>query len=549
VIAPVMLPTVADVLALEPVRRGAPRVLTGADRLDAPVRWVHVIELAEAGHLLRGNELVLSTGIALPPDPDGLARYVASLAAAGVSALAIELGSRYVRALPRALVAAASEADLPLIAFERETQFIAITEAVHARILDAQFAELRAAQRLNETFAGLALAGAGQDEIVARAADVARCPVILADLAHRVLACAPAGQEAATVLAGFATRSRAVTVPGRIGYDAAAGWLVARVGSADVDWGRLVFVLPGAPDASVPVLAERTATTLALARLTRACPPASPQQVAQRSVLVALTGQDYADPAGLTARIVALGLPLAGRQLVPLVIVADGQTDPENLAEVIAAATTELRIPAIAGNLDDRAAAALLALPPGADPSTELTRLAAHLRRNGTLGAAPFIGVADACASVAELRTAFRDAANAAGAAASNFAASAASGPPFVRLADLGLAGLAYQLRENPVVLGFAEQELGPLLLHEDRHRAGLMPVLEAYLETGGNKAETAKRCGMARPTLYERLSQITQLLGVSLDDAGHRATLHAALLIRRAISDSEGEKPHHQAG
>jgi len=43
-----MLPTVAEVLALDPVRSGAPRVLAGAERLDAPVRWVHVIELAEA---------------------------------------------------------------------------------------------------------------------------------------------------------------------------------------------------------------------------------------------------------------------------------------------------------------------------------------------------------------------------------------------------------------------------------------------------------------------------------------------------------------------
>jgi len=82
-----VLPTVADVLALDPVRRGAPRVITGADLLGAPVRWVHVIELAEAGHLLRGGELVLSTGIALPPDADGLARYVAGLATAGVSAI------------------------------------------------------------------------------------------------------------------------------------------------------------------------------------------------------------------------------------------------------------------------------------------------------------------------------------------------------------------------------------------------------------------------------------------------------------------------------
>src|ERR1700728_1793755 len=96
-----MLPTVAEVLALDPLRRGAPRVVGAGDGLDAPVRWVHVIaradaahpprrgarggvpagaardarvrgvhgiELAEPAHLLRGGELVLSTGIALPDD-------------------------------------------------------------------------------------------------------------------------------------------------------------------------------------------------------------------------------------------------------------------------------------------------------------------------------------------------------------------------------------------------------------------------------------------------------------------------------------------------
>src|SRR5258708_11553882 len=168
-----MLPTVADVLALEPVKLGSPRVVAGADALGAPVRWVHVIELAEAGHLLRGGELVRSTGIALPPDPDGLARYAAGLAAAGVSALAVELGSRYVRALPEALVAAAGAHGLPLIVLERETPFVAITEAVHAQILDAHVAELRAAQPLHELFTRPRLATAGQDAELPRARDLA----------------------------------------------------------------------------------------------------------------------------------------------------------------------------------------------------------------------------------------------------------------------------------------------------------------------------------------------------------------------------------------
>ena len=154
-----MLPTVAEVLALDPLRRGAPRVVAAADGLDAPVRWVHVIELAEAAHLLRGGELVLSTGIALPDDPSGLTRYVADLASVGVSALAVELGSRYARSLPAALVSAAASHRLPLIVLQRETQFIEITEAVHARIIDTQLEELRASEHLHQVFTDLASVG------------------------------------------------------------------------------------------------------------------------------------------------------------------------------------------------------------------------------------------------------------------------------------------------------------------------------------------------------------------------------------------------------
>src|SRR5215831_8437508 len=63
-----MLPTVAEVLALDVMRRGEPRVVAGTDRLGTLVRWVHAIELADAARLLRGGELVLTTGIALPDE-------------------------------------------------------------------------------------------------------------------------------------------------------------------------------------------------------------------------------------------------------------------------------------------------------------------------------------------------------------------------------------------------------------------------------------------------------------------------------------------------
>src|SRR5438067_2500069 len=224
-----MLPTVADLLSLDVLRRGSPQVVAGSGGLGARVRWVHVLELADAAHLLQGGELVLTTGVALPAEPALLARYAADLASAGgagVSALAVELGRRYVGALPGVLVRAAADSGLTLIAFEREVSFVEITEAVHARIIDAQLDELRASERLHEVFTELSVSGASADEVVRQAAILAGRPVILADLSHRVLAFEPGSADPARLLAGFARRSRALaSSAGRTSYDEASGWL------------------------------------------------------------------------------------------------------------------------------------------------------------------------------------------------------------------------------------------------------------------------------------------------------------------------------------
>src|SRR6266704_6662888 len=547
-----MLPTVSDLLSLDVIRRGSPQVVAGADGLGARVRWVHVLELADAAHLLQGGELVLTTGVALPADPALLARYatdLASLAAAGVSALAVELGRRYVGSLPSALVRAAVDGGLTLIAFEREVPFVEITEAVHARIIDAQLEELRASERLHEVFTELSVAGASPGEIVRQAAILAGRPVILADLSHRVLACEPASADPARLLAGFARRSRALKASGRTAYDEASGWLFTPVGARGEDWGRVILVCDQPPGGTDTVLIERAATTLALGRLLTRHQESLHRQ-AHRTLITGIISQAHADPAEAAVRSRALGVPVDGRQLVAMVLrLRDPAGTPGplgvsaharvlDIADAAAAACRAERIPALVGTLDDARAGAMLSLSPHADPDRVLHGLAARLGsgRDGLV-----IGAGAAVGSIRDVRRSFLEASQVADVAAERpdgwpaggLVAGGSSRPLFYRLADLRLRGLVHLLRDDPRMQTFVERELGPLLSAEPD--TSLLDVLAAYLAVGGNKAEAAKQAHLARPTFYERLRRIERILGTDLDSAESRTSLHVALLALEA--------------
>ncbi len=534
---------------MEACRRGLPAVVAGAARLDTPVRWVHAIELTDVARLLRGGELVLSTGIALPDDERLLAAYVTELAQIGVAGLAVELGRRYAESLPGGLVTAAERAGLPLIAFRHEVAFIEITEAVHARIIDAQLDELRASERLHAMFTELSVAGAPPEEIVRQAAALAGRPVILADLSHRVLAlaCGPAGADPGRLLDGFAARSRSVALRGRTSYDEASGWLLTPVGARGEDWGRVILVCSGPPAALDVALLERAATTLALGRLlTRQ--RESVERQAHRTLISEIISQAHADPAEAAMRSRALGVPVDGRQLVALVLrlrdPASGRSDVSplgrsdlsplgvsaharvlELADATAEACRAQRIPALVGTLDDARAGAMLSLGPQAEPDDALTRLATRIRERA---GAVVIGAGAAAGSIREVRRSFLEAGQVADVA---FARPGDREPLFYRLPDLRLRGLLHLLRDDPRLQTFVERELGPLLAADPD--TGLIDVLSAYLAAGGNKAEAAKASHLARPTFYERLRRIERILGTDLSSPESRTSLHVALLAR----------------
>jgi PucR family transcriptional regulator, purine catabolism regulatory protein len=554
-----MLPSLGEVLAMEVCRRGRPLVVAGADRLDTPVRWVHAIELTDVARLLRGGELVLSTGIALPDDERLLAAYVTELAEVGVAGLAVELGRRYAGSLPAALVAAAARTGLPLIAFEHEVAFIEITEAVHARIIDAQLDELRVSERLHEMFTELSVAGASSEEIVRQAAALAGRPVILADLSHRVLAFSPGGADPGRLLSGFAARSRAVHISGRLAgrtaYDEASGWLITPVGAQGEDWGRVILVCDGPPSGLDTVLLERTATTLALGRLLTRHRESLERQ-AHRTLIGGIISQAHADPAEAAVRSRALGVPVDGRQLIAMVLrfrdpglgVSAGMPGSAgplgisagplgvsaharmlDLADAAAAACRAERIPSLVGTLDDDRAGAMLSLAPRAEPDDVLTSLATRIRdRAGVDSGVLVIAVGATAGSIRDVRRSFLEASQVADVAASH---PGGHDPLFYRLPDLRLRGLLHLLRDDPRLQTFVERELGALLTADP----GLIDALAAYLAAGGNKAEAAKAAHLARPTFYERLRRIERILGTDLSSAESRTSLHVALLALNA--------------
>jgi PucR family transcriptional regulator, purine catabolism regulatory protein len=545
-----VLPTLADVLELEAVRRGRPQVLAGHARLGVPVRWVHAIEQTDAARLLHGGELVLSTGIALPDDPDPLASYAADLAAAGVSGLAVELGRRYDR-LPDALVTAAERHGVPLIAFRREVPFVAITETVHAMIIDAQLDELRRSERVHETFTELSVAGAPPEEIVRQAALLAGRPVILEDLSHRVLALSPAGADPRALLAGFEHQARAVSGPRRTFYDEAAGWLVTMVGARGEDWGRVILVTEGPGGllagssaagglAADTVLLERAASALALGRLlTRQ--QESLERQAHRTLISAIVESAHADPEEAAARARALGVPVNGRQLIAVIVriqdAAPGISAHARIAEVteaLADACRQRRLPALVGSLDDVRAGALLSLSARADADTELTALATRLGTQLRLSGEPFVlGVGSATETLRDVRRSFLEARQ-----VGDVAIGRPEDRPFYRLPDMRLRGLLHLLRDDARLQTFAERELGPLLAADEAHGTDLLSCLAVYLETGGNKVAAAQRAHLARPTFYQRLQQIERILGVHLDSAESRTSLHVALLAQLAKAE-----------
>lgn len=522
------LPTVAEVIALPAVARGVPEVLVGGPALDAKVRWVHVSDSAGVARLLDGGELLLSTGSGWPADGRAQRVFIHELVEAGVAGLILELGAHHPHA-PAAIVDAAREHGLPLVALHREVKFVSLTEAVHVRIIAAQTDALRARDEVRERFTALSLRGAPADFIVNQLAQTLGAPVVLENLAHEVVAAEVPLALEEKLFTGWEARSRAAhrAKDSSVGTEA-GDWLIVPVEARGIRWGSLI-ALPGPPHAAgrLSVL-EQGAIALAIGRLADG-EADEWARVGRRRLLDGLLAGRFAGLTGAAARVEAAGLPLTRAALHGLVISGAAIT-----AEAVDAAARAIRGRALAGSgptgVAAPAAAVLLSLP--ADAVFDDAAATAFVR--AVAGDETERVVASIGGAASDLDGALRSLQEAIDLARAR-RRRGARGLVLRRVEDRPLVQLVTSLRDDHRLLEHGERMLAPLVVYDLERGGDLLDVLEATLAHPGNRTAAASASHMSRSVFYQRIALIEDLLDLDLDDGETQTALHLALLVRRS--------------
>ncbi|MFF4119124.1 PucR family transcriptional regulator [Streptomyces sp. NPDC001714] len=499
-------------------------VRAGEDRLDVPVRWAHVSELADPVPYMEGGELLLITALKLDAeDPEAMRKYVKRLVGAGVVGLGFAVGVNYDE-IPEALVDAAEHEGLPLLEVPRRTPFLAISKAVSAAIAADQYRAVTAGFAAQRELTRQALNAGPEGLLTALAAQVDGWAALY-DASGAVVATAPewAGRRAARLTAEVERlRERPAPASSVVGGPDNED----RVELHSLGTGRRPRAALAVGTASALGTAERYAVHSAIALLTLTTERsrslhAAEQRVGAAVLRMLLAGQpDHARGvagdlygglldapfrmivadgggellAGLTEAVesaaarsgeAVLVVP-EGERLV--VLAADGGAAVAACVEYAAAREAARAVPAEQGGGEDDELVVGLSAP------------------SGPIAAAAAYKQAEQALSVARRR-----------------------GRVLVEHDQLA-SGSVLPLLADDAVKAFADGLLRPLNEHDATGRGDLVASLRAWLSRHGQWDAAAADLGVHRHTLRYRMRRVEEILGRSLDDPDVRMELWLAL-------------------
>ncbi|WP_344097946.1 PucR family transcriptional regulator ligand-binding domain-containing protein, partial [Streptomyces stramineus] len=378
--------TVARALALPALRKGLPEVVTGGDRLERPVRWVHAGESPNIAALLKGGELLLTTGLGVGARPAEQRAFVRGLAERDIAALVVELGSRFA-ALPAAVVDTARSYGLPLVQLHREVPFVAVTEEIHTELVNEHYALLRRADEVHARCTELLLGGGGVPEVLRLFADFTGNPAFLETADGRLLyAAGPTGRPGAADPLQVWDGLRDCGLAGTLTTD-----IPGRGPGPETVRARLT--VPPVNTALAPVhriAADRTAGLLAVVLL-----QARQEELAARGRgdFLRELAEGRVDPEEAPAQARVLGFRPGPGPLLPVVMrPAGGLAPPDGWAALACAVQEELAgagVPVLLGvRLPEGSVPLLVGLRDEAERSPVADRVAAALRAGAARAAA-----------------------------------------------------------------------------------------------------------------------------------------------------------------
>ncbi|MEU3920263.1 PucR family transcriptional regulator ligand-binding domain-containing protein [Streptomyces sp. NPDC029004] len=530
------------------------RLLGGEDELDRGVRGVMTTDLRDPSRYLSGGELVL-TGLAWRHSAEDSEPFVRILASAGVAGLAAgeaELGN-----IPGDLVEACSRHRLPLFAVNESVAFATITEYVVRQVSGERAGDLAAVVDRHRRLMTSGPAGGGPEVVL---------DLLGSDLDLRAWVLSPTGRQIAgagdplpgPVSAALAGEHLAATRTGRRGpHRATAGGATyslfpirntgrgAAPASRDVresvlsDWLLAVEADAGDWPAARLDLLQGVTQLIAVERDRREAARTVRRRLAQEVLELVQTG---AAPAEIAARLrVAAPVLLPGLGTAPhwQVVVARVEWEQDAAAgaaieagPVAQSLLEEILVDPAAEGSDsgDRIAVAhtgdeaialvpLPALPVDPEgPDVESTEaglhadallgsvrdpLSAGLDGDGRLT----LGVSAAVSSAEGLRGALEEARHARRVAAARPGRVCAAGHH-----ELASHVLLLPFVPDDVRRAFTARLLDPLRDYDRRHRAELIPTLEAFLDCDGSWTRCATRLHLHVNTLRYRVGRIEQL-------------------------------------
>ncbi|MEU3828526.1 PucR family transcriptional regulator [Streptomyces sp. SID486] len=527
------------------------RLLGGEDELDRSVRGVMTTDLRDPSRYLSGGELVL-TGLAWRRDADDSEPFVRILVQAGVAALAAgeaELGD-----VPEDLVLACVRHRLPLFAVHESVAFATITEHVVRQVSGERAGDLAAVVDRHRRMMTSGPAGGGPDVVL---------DLLGSDLDLRAWVLSPTGRLIAgsktaapalpaEICARLAAEHLAATRTGRRGphrvllngstyslfpvrssgrspqaardvrETVLSDWLLAVEADAG-DWpGERLDLLQGVTQLIAVERDRRDAARTVRRRLAQEVlelvqTGAAPAEIAARlrvAAPVLLPGLGAAPHwQVVVARVEWEGEQVEGgpvaQSLLEEILVDPLATGPEPSDRIAVAHTGDeaialVPLPAVSSE-HDGSETGLLAeslLRSVSEP------LSAGLDDDGRLT----LGVSAAVHSAEGLRGALEEARHARRVAAARTGRVCAAGHQ-----ELASHVLLLPFVPDDVRRAFTARLLDPLTDYDRRHRAELIPTLEAFLDCDGSWTRCATRLHLHVNTLRYRVGRIEQLTGRDL--------------------------------